>query len=53
MASVYSQYAWLVPVFPLLAFSILTAIGRGHEQTGAIVAVLGSFAWRSSCLRSC
>ncbi|CAG5091431.1 NADH-quinone oxidoreductase chain L [Thermobacillus xylanilyticus] len=43
MATVYSQYAWLVPVFPLAAFLILTAFGRGLKQTGAIVAVLGSF----------
>jgi NADH-quinone oxidoreductase subunit L len=43
MATVYSQYAWLVPVFPLAAFLILTAFGRGMKQAGAIVAALGSF----------
>lgn len=34
MDSVYSQYAWLIPVFPLLAFCVLTAVGRQFSRFG-------------------
>jgi len=44
METVFSQYAWLVPVFPLAAFLILTAFGRGMKQSGPLVATLASFA---------
>lgn len=47
MVSAYSQYAWLIPLFPLLSFLILTAIGRQLKDAGAyisIVAVFASFA---------
>lgn len=47
MVSAYSQYAWLIPLFPLLSFLILTAVGRSLRETGAyisIVAVFASFA---------
>jgi NADH-quinone oxidoreductase subunit L len=46
MASVYSQYAWLIPLFPLLAFLVLTAFGRQMQTLGAYIAtgcVLVSF----------
>ncbi|WP_166243556.1 NADH-quinone oxidoreductase subunit L [Paenibacillus turpanensis] len=43
MSSVYSQYAWLVPMFPLLAYLILTAMGRQLRQAGAFVGILASF----------
>lgn len=38
-----SQYAWLIPVFPLAAFLILTAFGRGMRQAGALTALIASF----------
>jgi NADH-quinone oxidoreductase subunit L len=47
MVSAYSQYAWLIPLFPLLSFLILTAVGRQLKDAGAyisIVAVFASFA---------
>jgi NADH-quinone oxidoreductase subunit L len=44
MDTVFSQYAWLVPVFPLAAFLILTAFGRGMKRSGPLVATIGSFA---------
>ncbi|MFD0695512.1 NADH-quinone oxidoreductase subunit L [Paenibacillus sp. GCM10027628] len=46
MVSDYSQYAWLIPLFPLLAFLALTAMGRQLKDLGiyiSIVAMLASF----------
>ncbi|MCR8645080.1 NADH-quinone oxidoreductase subunit L [Paenibacillus sp. N1-5-1-14] len=46
MASVYSQYAWLIPLFPLLAFLVLMAVGRQLKGLGSyigIIAMLASF----------
>lgn len=46
MASDISQYAWLIPLFPLLSFLILIALGRQMREFGAwtsIVATLASF----------
>ncbi|RTE08968.1 NADH-quinone oxidoreductase subunit L [Paenibacillus whitsoniae] len=46
MVSDYSQYAWLIPLFPLLAFLALTAMGRQLKDVGiyiSIVAMLASF----------
>lgn len=46
MISAYSQYAWLIPLFPLLAFLILTAMGRQLKEAGSyisITAMLASF----------
>jgi len=46
MVSDYSQYAWLIPLFPLLAFLALTAMGRQLKDFGiyiSIVAMLASF----------
>jgi NADH-quinone oxidoreductase subunit L len=37
------QYAWLIPLFPLLSFLILTAMGRMAQQVGAIISVIASF----------
>ncbi|HUC92584.1 MAG TPA: NADH-quinone oxidoreductase subunit L [Paenibacillus sp.] len=42
--TVYSQYAWLIPVFPLLSFLVLTAFGRGMRSAGTLVGTLGSLA---------
>ena len=46
MDAVYSQYAWLIPLFPLLAFVILVSMGRHMKTLGAytsIIAVAISF----------
>lgn len=40
MESVYSQYAWVIPMFPLLAFLILTALGRQRKETGVWISIL-------------
>jgi len=48
MEAVYAQYAWLVPLFPLIAFLILLAIGRTTSRVGPIIGVLAagaSFVW--------
>jgi len=42
----FSQMAWLVPLFPLLAFLLLVAVGRQWKESSAyvgIVATLASF----------
>ena len=36
MDAVYSQYAWLIPLFPLLAFVILVSMGRHTENVGSL-----------------
>ncbi|KIL40625.1 NADH:ubiquinone oxidoreductase subunit L [Gordoniibacillus kamchatkensis] len=46
MANDFTSYAWLVPLFPLLAFLVLIAAGRQLREAGAyisIVAMLASF----------
>lgn len=37
----FSHLAWLVPVFPLLAFLILIAFGKQMKSTGTIVGTFG------------
>jgi NADH-quinone oxidoreductase subunit L len=44
MESVYSQYAWLIPLFPLLAFLIVTAVGRQAKQLSVYVSIIASLA---------
>lgn len=44
MVSEYSQYAWLIPLFPLLAFLMITAIGRQAKELGVYVGIIASFA---------
>ncbi|WNQ11566.1 NADH-quinone oxidoreductase subunit L [Paenibacillus aurantius] len=39
MSSDLSQYAWLVPLFPLAAFLVLTAIGRQMKTVGVAVSI--------------
>jgi len=36
------EYAWLIPVFPLLAFVIVGFLGGKMKDNGAIVALIGS-----------
>jgi NADH-quinone oxidoreductase subunit L len=44
MTSVFAPYAWLVPVFPLAAFAVLTAYGRGIRGGGAWVGTAAALA---------
>lgn len=47
MDTIFTQQGWLVPLFPLAAFLILTAMGRGFRTLAAWIgtlASLGSFA---------
>lgn len=44
MESVYSQIAWLIPVFPLLAFLILIALGRQKKELGAYISIIAALA---------
>jgi NADH-quinone oxidoreductase subunit L len=39
MVSDYSQYAWLIPLFPLLAFLALTAMGRQLKDLGIYISI--------------
>ncbi|MFD2672056.1 NADH-quinone oxidoreductase subunit L [Marinicrinis sediminis] len=42
----YAQYAWLIPLFPLLSFIVLTAMGRQMKMAGqsiSVAAIAGSF----------
>lgn len=43
MVSAYSQYAWLIPLFPLLSFLILTAVGRQLRDAGAYISIVSVF----------
>lgn len=40
----YAQIAWLIPLFPLIAFLILLAAGRGWKDAGAYVGILATLA---------
>ena len=44
MESVFSQYAWAIPVIPLLAFLVLTAFGRQMKGVAVAIGVFSSFA---------
>ncbi|CAG7634328.1 NADH-quinone oxidoreductase subunit L [Paenibacillus solanacearum] len=44
MVSAYSQYAWLIPVFPLLSFLLLTAVGRQLRDAGSYISIVAVFA---------
>ncbi|CAM4277143.1 NADH-quinone oxidoreductase subunit L [Paenibacillus tarimensis] len=44
MDTVYSHYAWLIPIFPLGAFLILAAAGRGMRTAGIVTAMAASLA---------
>lgn len=39
MLSDFSQYAWIVPLIPLVAFLMLTAIGRSAKGLGRIISI--------------
>ncbi|WP_028608283.1 NADH-quinone oxidoreductase subunit L [Paenibacillus harenae] len=40
----YSQAAWLIPLFPLAAFLVLTALGRSFRRAGILTGTAGSLA---------
>lgn len=44
MESVFSQFAWAIPVIPLLAFLILTAFGRQMKGAAVLLGVISSLA---------
>lgn len=44
MSTFFTEYAWLVPAFPLAAFLVLTAVGRNWPKAGAWIGISGSFA---------
>ncbi len=44
MESVYSQYAWCIPLFPLIAFLVLLAVGKQMKRSSAIVGIVASLA---------
>ncbi|WP_438435106.1 NADH-quinone oxidoreductase subunit L [Gorillibacterium sp. sgz500922] len=44
MPSELSQYAWIVPLFPLAAFLALTALGRQGKKLGAAISVAAAAA---------
>ncbi len=44
MEAVYAQYAWLVPLFPLIAFLLLMATGRGANRAGPLIGVTATLA---------
>ncbi|GIQ61976.1 NADH-quinone oxidoreductase subunit L [Paenibacillus cisolokensis] len=39
-----ASYAWLVPLFPFVAFAVLLAFGRGFRTSGIVVGSAGSAA---------
>lgn len=38
----YSQTAWLIPLFPLAAFLLLTALGRSYRKAGVLIGTIAS-----------
>ncbi len=44
MSTSFAEYAWLVPVFPLAAFAILTAMGKGAKKIGPWIGIIGTLA---------
>lgn len=41
---VYSQYAWLIPLFPLIAFLIAISIGKQLKEIGVYVGIAAALA---------
>jgi NADH-quinone oxidoreductase subunit L len=44
MSIFFAEYAWLVPVFPLVAFAVLTAAGKSLKKSGVWIGTLATFA---------
>ena len=44
MDMMFSQIAWMIPMFPLAAFLLLLAFGRSQRALGVLLGVAGSLA---------
>lgn len=44
MDMMFSQIAWMIPMFPLAAFLLLLAFGRSQRALGVLLGVVGSLA---------
>lgn len=44
MLTDYSQYAWLILLFPLIAFFILIAMGRQWKAVGSLISIIAMLA---------
>lgn len=44
MNSEFSQIAWLIPLFPLLSFLLITAFGRQARSFGVYTSIIAAFA---------
>ena len=44
MESVYSQYAWLILLFPLAAFVLILCVGRQAKTFAAVTGIVGTLA---------
>ena len=43
MSTFFTEYAWLIPLFPFVAFVVLTATGKSLRRAGPWIATLASF----------
>ena len=43
MENQFAQLAWLIPLFPLLSFLVLTALGRGSRRFGPVLSTVAAF----------
>ncbi|MBD2845875.1 NADH-quinone oxidoreductase subunit L [Paenibacillus sp. IB182496] len=41
MTTIYSQFAWLIPLLPLVAFLIITALGRSARAGALLIGLVG------------
>lgn len=44
METVYLQYAWLIPLFPLIAFIVILAVGKQSKGLSVGVSIFGTLA---------
>lgn len=44
MESIYAQYAWLIPLFPLIAFILIMAVGKQAKSFAMLVGIIGTLA---------
>jgi len=42
MSAFFTEYAWLIPAFPFVAFVVLTATGKGLKRAGAWIGTSAS-----------
>ncbi|MFX3634089.1 MAG: NADH-quinone oxidoreductase subunit L [Candidatus Pristimantibacillus sp.] len=41
---IYSQTAWLIPVFPLVSFLLLIALGKSYRRSATVIGSIGALA---------